>query len=112
MAAKKKSARGVPKGAVEASAFLEKLIGPTTFGNMMRALRETEEASQGAWAKRLGIKVGHLCDIEKDRRAVSVERAAKWAKLLGYSEALFVALALQAQLDEAGLKLRVNVEAA
>jgi len=43
---------------------------------------------------------------------VSPERAAKWAKALGYPEALFVKLAVQSELDAAGLKYRVEIEAA
>jgi hypothetical protein len=53
-----------------------------------------------------------LCDIEKGRRAVSVERAAEWARKLGYLEAQYVALALQAEVTAAGLDLKVKVEAA
>ena len=54
----------------------------------------------------------HVHDIEKRRRGVSVERAAQWAKLLGYSPEQFVQLALQAQLDAAGLRLKVAVKRA
>jgi hypothetical protein len=43
---------------------------------------------------------------------VSVERAAAWAKLLGYDPGQFVELALQAELDAAGIKLKVSVKAA
>ncbi len=38
--------------------------------------------------------------------------AARFAKILGYAPESFVALALQAQVEEAGLKLNVTVEAA
>jgi hypothetical protein len=43
---------------------------------------------------------------------VSPERAAAWAKILGYSDIQFVRLALQDQLDKAGVKMSVTVEAA
>jgi len=43
---------------------------------------------------------------------VSPERAATWAKILGYSDIQFVRLALQDQLDKAGVKMNVQVEAA
>jgi hypothetical protein len=39
-------------------------------------------------------------------------RAARFAKILGYAPERVVALALQAQVREAGLKLNVTVEAA
>jgi transcriptional regulator with XRE-family HTH domain len=36
-------------------------------------------------AKKLGISKSHLNDIEKGRKAVSPERAARFAKILGYA---------------------------
>lgn len=93
--------------------YLEKLRGaPLTFGALLHSIRETDEHTLEDLAKRLGISRSHLCDIEKGRRAVSAERAARWAHALGYPEALFVRLAMQAELDAAGIKLRVDIEAA
>jgi transcriptional regulator with XRE-family HTH domain len=93
--------------------YLEKLRGgPLTFGALLHSIRETDEHTLEDLAKRLGISRSHLCDIEKGRRAVSAERAARWARTLGYAEALFVKLAMQAELDAAGIKLRVDVKAA
>ena len=34
----------------------------------------------------LGVSRSHICDIEKGRKVVSPERAAKWANVLGYSD--------------------------
>ena len=51
-------------------------------------------------------------DSEKGRRAVSADRAARWARTLGYPDVLFVKLAIQAELDAAGIKLKIEVEAA
>jgi len=64
------------------------------------------------FAKRLGISRSHFCDIEKGRKSVSVARAARFAKILGYSEAQFVRLSLQGLVEESGLKLRVRIDAA
>jgi transcriptional regulator with XRE-family HTH domain len=60
----------------------------------------------------LGISKSHLNDLEKGRKAVSPERAARFAACLGYSEARFVKLALQDLVDRGGLKLLVDVRAA
>ena len=43
---------------------------------------------------------------------MSIERAARWAKLLGYPVDQFVQLAVQAEVNAAGLKMRISVEAA
>jgi transcriptional regulator with XRE-family HTH domain len=76
---------------------------------MLRAIREGEEESLEACATKLGVSRTNLHDIESGRRGVSVERAAQWAKLLGYMPEQFVQLALQALVDAAGLKLSVDV---
>ena len=60
--------------------------------------------------RRLGIGAGHLCDVEHERRSVSPERAARWARLLGYDEGQMVQLALQAMLDGASLRYSVSIE--
>ena len=109
MAAKKK----VRKHPIDAGKYLDELIGePLTFGRMINATRRAEEQSLETFAHRLGVSRAYLCDVEKGRRAVSVDRAAAWARKLGYLEAHYVALALQAAVNAAGLKLRVSVEAA
>lgn len=86
--------------------------GPLTFGGLLHAIRVGDEFTLEAFARRLGVTRGNLCDIEKGRRGVSVERAAEWATTLGYSPTQFVQLALQAQVDAAGLKLQVGVRRA
>lgn len=93
--------------------YLEKLRGgPLKFGALLRSVRETDEHTLEELAKRFGVSRAHLCDIEKGRRGVSAERAARWARILGYPQALFVKLALQAELDAAGIKLKIDVKAA
>ena len=93
--------------------YLETLMGgPLTLGGAMSALRESERESLSRFAERLGVTRMHLSDIEHGRRSVSLERAARFAAALGQNEAQFVRLALQDQVRDAGLKLRVEVHAA
>ena len=96
----------------DAMKFLESLVGKLTFGGLIEAMRQAEEMSQVEFAKKLGISKQHLCDIEKGRKFVSPERAARFARILGHSEQSFVALALQDIVNQGGLKLKVSVEAA
>lgn len=98
---------------VDAKEFLEKLLGgPISLGEWINAIRLGEEESLTIFAKKLGISRMHLCDIEKGRRVVSVERAHRWAKKLGYSPVMFVKLALEHQLQKAALKFTVDIKAA
>jgi transcriptional regulator with XRE-family HTH domain len=92
---------------------LEKIAGgPLTLGRAIESIRKSEELAQDECAKKLGVSKSHLCDVEKGRKTVSSERAAKWARILGYPESVLVRLALQGELDAAGLKYRVDIEAA
>lgn len=102
-----------PRRQSSAARFLEKLAdGPLSFGALLRSIREGEEMTLAAFAEQLGVSRQNVCDIEHGRRFVSPARAAEWAAVLGYSEKQFVRLALQDQVSQAGLHLRVVVEAA
>ncbi len=97
----------------EAVRFLEKRTGgAVTLGRFLEAVRLGEEGTQPEFAKKLGISRSHLNDIEKGRKAVSPERAARFARILGYSQARLVKLALQDLVDRSRLKLHVHVNAA
>jgi hypothetical protein len=62
--------------------------------------------------RRRRLSRSHVNDIEKGRKGVSPERAARFAKVLGYSRARLVQLALQDLVNRGGLKLLVDVKAA
>jgi len=100
------------EGRIDAMELFESLHGPMTLGRMLWSLRACDEISQSEFARRLGVSRSHLCDVEKGRKVVSPERAAAWAKILGFPATVFVKLALQEQLDKAGVKMSVEVEAA
>lgn len=93
--------------------FLEGLRGgPLTFGRMIESFRKCDEVTQERLAHKMEISKAHLCDIEKGRRMVSPERAAKFAKVMGYMMEQFVAVAIEDQLRKAGLKMKVLLKAA
>jgi antitoxin HigA-1 len=101
------------RGKSETMRFLENVAGrPLTLGGLLESIRFGEDMSQAEFSKKLRISASHLCDIEKGRKVVSPERAARFAKILGRSEQQFVRLALQELVNEAGLKLKVDVAAA
>ncbi len=97
----------------ETMRFLENIAGrPLSLGGLLESIRLGEDMSQAEFSKKLRISASHLCDIEKGRKVVSPERAARFAKILGRSQQQFVRLALQALVNEAGLKMKVDVVAA
>lgn len=97
----------------QARKFLESIRGKSmTFGEMIASIRQADEWSQVNLAKKLKISRAHLCDIEKGRRSVTIERAKQFAEVLGYSIHQFVALAVEDQLRKAGLKVNVEINEA
>ena len=93
-----------------ASKFLNDLIGePLTLGNLICSIREGEDMSMAEFAEELGISRSHLNDIEKGRTAVSPQKAAEYAEILGYSEKQFVRLALQDLLNRYDLEFEVEL---
>lgn len=93
--------------------FLEDLSGgPLNLAEFLTSIRIGEEMSYKEFASKLGISRSHLCDIEKGRKAVSLDRAIEFAEILGYSKNQFARLALQTQVNNAGLRYKVRIEAA
>jgi transcriptional regulator with XRE-family HTH domain len=83
-----------------------------TFGAAVEGLRIGEGISQAAFARMLGVSRQYLCDVEKGRRLVSPEQAAKFARAFGHPPNVLVRLALQDSVSACGLKLTVSVGAA
>ena len=97
----------------KAMSFLEEITGGVlNLPELLCAIREGEEMSHAQFASKLGISRSHLCDIEKGRKAVSLPRAIEFAEILGYSKDQFARLALQTQVNDAGLSYKVLIEAA
>lgn len=109
---RKRTRRGDRHGDRDALQFLDELIGePLTFANLLSSIRQCEEMTQADLARKLGLTRSHVSDIENGRKVVSPARAARFARILGYSETQFVQLALQSQVSGAGLKMNVRVGA-
>jgi transcriptional regulator with XRE-family HTH domain len=91
----------------------ERILGsPLTFGASVEALRVGDGISQVAFARKLGVSRQYLCDVEKGRRLVSPEQAARFATAFGHPPNVLVRLALQDAVSASGLKLKVSVDAA
>jgi transcriptional regulator with XRE-family HTH domain len=89
---------------------LEKKYGKLSFGEMLRAWRESEELSQTKFAKKLGLSVQNLNDIEKGRRIPSPSRASQIAKKLGLPELGFIQIVIRDSLFKEGFDYIVKIE--
>ena len=85
---------------------------PMTFGEAVESLRLRDGRSQTDFARKLKLSRQYLCDVEKGRRLVSPEQAARFARAFGHPPEVLVQLALQDAVHAGGLKLRVAVVAA
>ena len=93
--------------------FIEGLLGGSlSFGMAIEALRGRDNLSQTELAAKLGFSRQYLCDVEKGRRLVSPEQAARFASIFGHPPQVLVQLSMQDQIRESGLKLKVSIEAA
>jgi transcriptional regulator with XRE-family HTH domain len=101
------------KGSSDSKRLEEKILGgPLNFGAAVEGLRVGADLSQAAFARKLGTSRQYLCDVEKGRRLVSPEQAARFARAFGHPPNVLVRLALQDAVHAGGLKLKVSVEAA
>lgn len=91
---------------------IEKMYGPLTVGGLLRAWRDAEELTQTVFAKKLGLSVQNLNDLEKGRRIPSPTRAARIAKKLGVPEIGLIQLSLRDSLRKEGFKYQVQLKSA
>ncbi len=94
---------------IKAKKAIRKVTGPISFGEMLNSYRLANDYSQVAMAEILGISKQDLCNIEKGRKLVSIERAKTFAEALGMPSRTFAKYALQDQLSSAGIEGEVEI---
>ncbi len=97
------------KNKTKAKNAIRKITGHISFGEMIQSYRMAQELSQVDMAETLKISKQDLCNIEKGRKLVSVERAMAFAKILKMPAKTFAKYALQDQLHKAGLEGEVII---
>ena len=94
----------------KANDLFKELYGHVSFGEMLSSIRYSEGATQKNFAKKLKISQQDLCDIEKGRKNISMERAVQFAQLLNDSPEVFAEYVIQDQLYRAGLNCTIKVK--
>ena len=92
-----------------ATEIFSKILGYVSFGEMLNSIRLSEAISQKAFAKKLGISTSELCDLEKGRKFLSLQRATKFAKKLDDSPEVFIQYVIQDEILRAGLSCLVKI---
>ena len=80
-----------------------------TIGNLLWSIRECEGMTQVEFAKILQISRQYLCDLEHNRRIVSVKMAADFASKLSYSPLQFIQIAIQDELNKYGFHFDIQI---
>lgn len=97
------------KSRVRTKKAIRSITGHISFGDMLRFFRESRELTQVEMAEMLSISKQDLCNIEKGRKLLSVERAVNFANALEMPPKTFAKYALQDQLIKAGINGEVKI---
>lgn len=88
---------------------LEGEFGRLSFGESIKAYRETLEMTQASLANMLELSVQNVCDIEKGRRIPSPSRAASIAQKLNLPEIAMIELVIRDSLQKDGFNYSVHL---
>lgn len=95
---------------VSAREALSKTIESTTFGELVRSMRLTDEVSQAELARRLRVSRQFLNAVELGKSNVGLDFAKRVADALGYSPEPFAEILIREQLKEAGIRCDVSLK--
>ena len=84
-------------------------IAATTFGGLVRAMRETDEITQAELARRLGVSRQFLNAVELERSQVGLDFAKRVADALGYSAEPFADVLIRELRKKAGIECGVSL---
>jgi transcriptional regulator with XRE-family HTH domain len=93
----------------QAREALAETIDETTFGKLVRAMRETDEISQAELARKLGVSRQFLNAVELGRSQVGLDFAKRVADALGYSPEPFAEVLIREQLKKAGIVCGISL---
>lgn len=97
------------RNAYEATKYI---VDEMTFGRLIRALRECDDITQVALAKKIGVSSQFLSDVERDRKDVGIAFAKKVSRALGYPVEIFLEVLLRDQLRKQNINLKVTLQKA
>jgi transcriptional regulator with XRE-family HTH domain len=85
-------------------------IAATTFGGLVRAMRETDQITQAELARRLGVSRQFLNAVELERSQVGLDFAKRVADALGYSPEPFAEVLIGEQLKKSGIDCEISLK--
>ena len=97
---------------IRSTTDLQKKFGKMTVGLFLKAFREADGLSQVGFSKKLKISRANLCDIEKGRKLISLDRVKGFSAKIGVAQEILLKLAIQDMLERERLNYRVELKAA
>lgn len=88
---------------------LAKTLAQTTFGSLVRSMRENDEITQADLARRLGVSRQFLNSVEMGRSQVGLDFAKRVADALGYFPEPFAEILIREQLRKAGIDCGISL---
>lgn len=79
------------------------------FGNFLESQRDLLGLSQEELSEKTGISKQIICSLESKTEIPTIEQAAKLAEALKRPPGLFIEIAIQDQLKQAGSNLKVTI---
>lgn len=94
-----------------AEKLLEELVGPVTVPMLIRVYRTRNELRQDQLAKKLGVTVGFISNVETGKKPISLAKTLEICKKLKQNERYWAAIYFQQEAREAGLKnFKITIE--
>ncbi|MDR3490557.1 MAG: helix-turn-helix transcriptional regulator [Gammaproteobacteria bacterium] len=97
---------------IDALEATKEIWNKMTFGGLVRSLRMSDDISQVAFAKKLGVSKQFLSDVEHNRKDIGINFAKKVASTLGYSIEPLLELLIKQQLKRQHLNYTVEIKKA
>lgn len=101
-----------PNSTLDALKETKSIWDAMTFGGLVHSLRISDEITQVALAKKIGVSKQFLSDVEHNRRDVGISFAKKIAEALDYSIEPLIELLIRDQLRRQHLNYSVELKKA
>ena len=92
---------------INALPLAEEFFKKTTFGELVRHMREADNITQSELAHKIGVSRQFLNAIEHEKRIGNIDFAIKVAKGIGYPQDLFIEVCLNDMLKRCGVNNKI-----
>lgn len=86
----------------DALQLVEDLIGPMTTGRLIRVARKQWEMDQKALARKLGVTIGYISNIETGKKFISLDQLLKFCKKMEQNERVWMTVYFEEEARKAG----------